>query len=303
MNVLIADHDATTRQQLSLFLLEHGHKVYEAEDGQKALEIFKQNHIDGVYGRLDLPAMDGFTLLQTLKTLNAHIPFVAMTHDTSKETILRSFSLGACDLLNQPLLPSNISQSLSRILQLNEDFKFNVYCLENSIFESRTLEIENNFTLINPIVSFMTRNLPSFGILEQSDLFSLNIALVEALNNAIYHGNLEVSSELKQQRFELFREEAERRRHIEPYCHRRVFIHYELSRNSVKYVIRDEGQGFDYSSLPDPTLPENLFKESGRGILMIMSFMDEVFWNSRGNEITMIRYKKHGTNPFRQSMQ
>lgn len=303
MNLLIADHDNTTRQQICHFLQGQGHEVLQAEDGQTALDILKNHTIEGVYGRLDLPIIDGFALLQTLKSLHSYIPFVALTHDTGKETILRSFSLGACDLLSQPFLPSHIHQSLSRILQLNEDFKFNVYCLENSVFESRTLEIDNNLSLINPVVSFMTRNLPSFGILEEKDLFSLNIALVEALSNAIYHGNLEVSSELKQERFDLFREEAERRRNLEPYRHRRVLIHYELSRNSVKYVIRDEGKGFDYSSLPDPTLPENLFKESGRGILMIMSFMDEVFWNSRGNEITMIRYKKHGKNPFRQQIQ
>lgn len=301
MNILVADHNEETRNVLRDFLSKQSHTVYEADDGKDALELFKNHAIEGVFGRLDLPGLDGYALLQTLKTINAHVPFVALAADNRKDTLLRSFSLGACDLLSSPLTPSHLNQTLSRIIQLNEDSKFSVYCLENSIFESRTLELYNDYEFINQIVSFMTRNLPSFGILEEMELFSINMALVEAISNAIYHGNLEVSSSLKQQRFELFREEAERRRKIEPYSARRVYIHYEISRNSVKYVVRDEGKGFDYSSLPDPTLPENIFKESGRGILMIMSTMDEVFWNSRGNEITMIRYKKNGMNPFRRS--
>ncbi len=299
MNFLIADHHENTRHQLRNFLQQQHHKVYEAKTGKEALQLFKKEMIEGVFGRLDLPEVDGFTLLQSVKKLKAFVPFVAIASDDQKDTILRSFSMGACDLLSHPLSHSNLHQSLSRVIQLNEDSKFSVYCLDNSIFESRTLELFNDFEYVNQIVAFMTRNLPSFGILEEQELFAINMALVEALSNAIFHGNLEVSSDLKQQRFERFREEAEQRRQQEPYCHRRVYIHYEISRNSVKYVIRDEGKGFDYSKLPDPTLPENVFKESGRGVLMIMSFMDEVFWNTRGNEITMIRYKKHGMNPFR----
>ena len=97
---------------------------------------------------------------------------------------------------------------------------------------------------------------------------------------------------MKKERFERFREEGEKRRQELPYKDRRVYIFYEITRNSVKYVIRDEGKGFNYKAIPDPKDPENLFKVSGRGILLIMNFMSEVFWNERGNEITMIRYKK-----------
>ena len=54
-------------------------------------------------------------------------------------------------------------------------------------------------------------------------------------------------------------------------------------------MIRDEGPGFDPDGLPDPTDPENLTKASGRGVLLIRTFMDEVRFNDTGNEITMIK--------------
>ena len=79
---------------------------------------------------------------------------------------------------------------------------------------------------------------------------------------------------------------------MEPYQNRRVLIQHAISRNSFKYIIRDEGKGFEHTEIPDPTDPQNLFQLQGRGLLMISLFMDEMFWNERGNEITMIRYKK-----------
>jgi anti-sigma regulatory factor (Ser/Thr protein kinase) len=62
------------------------------------------------------------------------------------------------------------------------------------------------------------------------------------------------------------------------------------TRTSVTYVITDEGPGFDPSALPDPTDISQLERVSGRGLLLIRTFMDEVRHNDRGNEITMIKH-------------
>ncbi len=55
----------------------------------------------------------------------------------------------------------------------------------------------------------------------------------------------------------------------------------------VEYTIEDQGRGFDFRTLPDPRDPENFFKNSGRGLLIIRIHMDEVSWNEKGNKITM----------------
>ncbi len=68
-----------------------------------------------------------------------------------------------------------------------------------------------------------------------------------------------------------------------------MFVAAEESRTGVTYAIRDEGPGFDPSTLPDPTDPANLERVSGRGLLLIHAFMDEVRHNPTGNEITMVK--------------
>ncbi len=74
-----------------------------------------------------------------------------------------------------------------------------------------------------------------------------------------------------------------------PYKDRRVRLTARLSRDRAAFVVRDDGPGFDPSVLPDPTDSSNLENVRGRGILLIRTFMDEVYYNKVGNEVTMIK--------------
>ena len=56
-----------------------------------------------------------------------------------------------------------------------------------------------------------------------------------------------------------------------------------------RVVIKDEGNGFDLNEVPDPTLPENLDKPSGRGVMLMKAFMDDVLYNDIGNQLTFIK--------------
>ena len=69
----------------------------------------------------------------------------------------------------------------------------------------------------------------------------------------------------------------------------RVYVTVRMSRVEAVFMIRDEGPGFDPASLPDPTDPANLERVSGRGLLLIQTFMDKVEHNETGNQITMVK--------------
>jgi anti-sigma regulatory factor (Ser/Thr protein kinase) len=76
---------------------------------------------------------------------------------------------------------------------------------------------------------------------------------------------------------------------VSPYRERRIHVSARLSRPASTFTIRDEGPGFDPAALADPTDPANLECRSGRGLLLVRTFMDEVAHNATGNEITMIK--------------
>ena len=115
------------------------------------------------------------------------------------------------------------------------------------------------------------------------------MALEEALVNAAEHGNLELDSALRSSDRKAYVDLANQRRGAEPYRDRRVYVEAHLSRQEARFIVRDEGAGFDPGTLPDPRDPENLLKVSGRGVLIMRTFMDHVSFNPTGNEVTLVK--------------
>ncbi|CAN5316558.1 ATP-binding protein [soil metagenome] len=101
---------------------------------------------------------------------------------------------------------------------------------------------------------------------DEKDLFSIELALEEALVNAIKHGN-----------------------QLDP--DRKVRVQYSISPSRFDIRIEDEGEGFNPGDVPDPTLPENLARPCGRGLLLIRSFMNDVTYHGRGNVVTMTKLR------------
>jgi anti-sigma regulatory factor (Ser/Thr protein kinase) len=105
----------------------------------------------------------------------------------------------------------------------------------------------------------------------------------------MYHGNLEVDSKLRQVDEKQFHRLIEERRQVPPYSARQLKVIARLSPSRAEFTVADEGPGFDPTSLPDPTDPANLDTIGGRGLLLIRTFMDDVHFNPKGNEITLVK--------------
>jgi anti-sigma regulatory factor (Ser/Thr protein kinase) len=120
------------------------------------------------------------------------------------------------------------------------------------------------------------------------DHMRLSLCIHEALSNAVIHGNLAVPSVLKEDRWEEFESLLRIRESTPEYNSRRVNIKIMLAKQRFQIEIKDEGEGFDVNAVSEFINPGSMLP-SGRGILLIHSFMDEVRWNEKGNKITMIK--------------
>ncbi|EAY24110.1 ATP-binding protein [Microscilla marina] len=94
---------------------------------------------------------------------------------------------------------------------------------------------------------------------------NIMIAITESVNNAIRHGNREDKN-------------------------KNVLLSLVLNDNRVKFIVQDEGPGFDYQNLADPTAPENLNKPGGRGIFLMKNLCDEVNFADEGRRVEMVFY-------------
>jgi hypothetical protein len=149
--------------------------------------------------------------------------------------------------------------------------------------------IENDPELIGALVDLLVQELAGMSVGDEAVRSRIGVALQEALSNALYHGNLEVSSDLRQYDECHFYALATERRSLVPYRQRRVHVHATIDRDSATFVIRDEGPGFDVSRLDQSIDSEDVMRIGGRGLLLIRTFMDEVRYNATGNEITLVK--------------
>ncbi len=94
---------------------------------------------------------------------------------------------------------------------------------------------------------------------------NIMIAVTESVNNAILHGNKSNNS-------------------------KNVSLLLALEDSQIRFIIEDEGSGFDFENLPDPTLPENLSKTGGRGIFLMKNLCDEVTFKNEGRRAELCFY-------------
>ncbi len=125
------------------------------------------------------------------------------------------------------------------------------------------LELPNDIRSIEHAVEYVMRHCST--CCDYARRFNLNfrVGLTEALSNAMLYGNAS-----------------------DPQKRVRVEVTVRLEEVAVR--VTDQGVGFDPSTVPDPTLPDNISKSGGRGIFLMKALMDEVQFNERGNSVTLV---------------
>jgi serine/threonine-protein kinase RsbW len=140
--------------------------------------------------------------------------------------------------------------------------------------EAHTLERELESTLesVDSAEQIVVVEAQALG-LDEDDLYRVGIAIRECMVNAVVHGNRYNSR-------------------------KKVHLKVERTSDSLTIVVRDEGDGFDPNAVPDPLAGENLLRGSGRGVMLMQSFMDEFRISQRqpqGTEVKMVKYKAKAT--------
>ena len=122
------------------------------------------------------------------------------------------------------------------------------------ILDSSSESIHIVEKLIDTICSTYKVNEDNYG--------NILVAITEALNNAIYHGNKSDPG-------------------------KKIEIAFKSDPNKMTFSIRDEGKGFDYDHLPDPTDPKNLEKPTGRGVFLMHRLADKVEFSEKGRCVAL----------------
>lgn len=292
--VAVVDDEEEIRSVLHKKLSKLGMDVVTFGEAEDLLEILKKNEssVDLVISDIKLPGIDGIELLRHIDKLENPMPVLLITGHGNIEHAIQALRYGAYDFIRKPFDLNEITSSVNRILRGKREEKLTDNLGQYILYEKRLFEIPCDSTACNVITYILTKDLTAAGFCNRTTAGNISLALKEAIDNAIIHGNLEISSQIiEEQGIKEFYNEVNDRRNSKKYSGRKVTVYYELVHDYVEYIIEDDGRGFDYDLLPDPRDPENFFKNSGRGLLIIRTLMDEVDWNAKGNTIRLRKYR------------
>jgi CheY-like chemotaxis protein len=305
--VLVVDDLATDRCLVGGILESDSIlEVRFASNGAEALRKIRDNPpgsaepFDLVVTDLQMPEMDGLELVDAVRRDYPQIPVILITAHGSEALAVEALERGAASYVPKSHLTVKLLDTVEQILSLprsDADYQPLVSCLRDTEFR---FALNNDKALIEPLLNLSRQVIEDFGLCDANGRMRVAVALEEALLNAMYRGNLEISREQMQE----VREHMvlgqglglmTQRRSQAPYRQRQVQFQLHATPDEARFVIRDEGPGFDVMSALDPGDPEQLNRDSGRGLVLMRTFMDEVFYNERGNEVTLVKRREAAT--------
>ncbi len=291
--VLIVD-DSSIDRRIAGSIVEKfaGLRPTFASDGKQALESIALEEPAVVLTDLQMPGMDGLALVQNIREKFPRLPVILMTAHGSEDVAIHALRAGATNYVPKKSLARELAETLRQVLAISAVDRQRQKLLSLLRRRESSYLLDNDSRLITPFIHLLQEDLGGMGLCDATAAMRVGVALQEALSNALFHGNLEVDSELRQEDERQYYGLAERRRAEEPYRDRRILVEARLDRDSATYTIEDEGPGFDTSSLDRPIDPEDLMRIGGRGMLLIRTFMDEVSHNAKGNRITLVKRAK-----------
>lgn len=296
MRILIAEDEEGIRSRVGRIAESQGHEVAFAEDGLVAWNLLSglDAPFDLLITDVRMPNLDGMSLLRRMREAELDVEVAIMTGHGDLDMAIEAVQLGALDFLTKPFGRQDVVRLLRRLsyvygqteteLAGRAEVDINWPYVDGVL----RLNIASDPTLVSEVAGRVRDQMRTFLQRNGVNRRVFMLCMVEALQNAITHGNLGVSSNMRDDSLEEFDQALAAAAQVPALYNKIVGIELAFNDKQLSITVTDEGGGFNPIDLPDPNDPMALLS-SGRGLIIIREFMDEVTWNERGNAITMVK--------------
>ena len=289
MKMLVVD-DSPMDRALASGLINRGMEcqILEACNGREGLARIESDRPDFVLTDLQMPEMSGLELVSIIKDRFPNIPVILMTAQGSEEIAAQALQRGAASYVPKRRLADDLVATIKRVIATaREERRHSVLMHHLAQTETRFI-LQNDPDVLPQLVSYLLDMLRCMPLGDETERLRVGIALEEALNNAFYHGNMEVSANDGPRDRKGYEKLAEQRSAEFPYCDRTIDVRVWISPAEARFVIQDEGKGFAWRQHLDHHVSPTQ-QSYGRGIVLMRSTMDEVSYNESGNEVTLVK--------------
>ena len=260
-------------------------EVIGARDGIHALEQLKAWSIDMVITDIQMPRMDGLELIEAVRKDYPDIPVVLTTGMGSEEIAAVALKSGAASYIPKSRLNKMLISTVEETFDMLSSERNYNRLLQRSSKAHFEFSLDNDPAQIPAFVDFTEKMLKGMAPLNRTERLRVSMAISQALNNALYRGNLEIGAHYKiptpNSPGGEFEQIVNERMDSSPWKDRKILVAMEIRKTGFGIRIRDDGPGFDTTSVgswSNPTL---------RGVILMKSFMDEVIYSGNGNDVEM----------------
>ncbi len=285
--ILVIDDEGFNLELIKEYLNVAGFECVGVNNGQQALALINKNFDRYCCVLLDrmMPKMDGIEVLKRIKgnRLHSRLPVILQTAMTGGENAREGVEAGAYYYLTKPYDQKMLIAIVSAAVNDYDQYKqlqaklnetaYSLQMMQSGHFRFKTLE---DAKMLAVLLAKACVNADS-----------VVIGLSELLINAVEHGNLGISYNDKTRLNEtsLWRNEITRRLLMEVNRDKEVSVDFEKKEKQLNFIIRDQGEGFDWSMYMEMN-PERALNSHGRGIAIANSVgFDEIEYRGKGNEV------------------
>ncbi|MGQ9576907.1 MAG: response regulator [Thermoguttaceae bacterium] len=293
--VLVVDDSAVDRRLVGGLLEKRfPWRIEYAANGVEALAWMKKFVPDLVITDLTMPVMDGLELVRALRVHHPEVPVILTTAYGSEQLAVDALAQGAASYVPKSNLAARLADTVEGVLSLARASQSRERLMQCLVRTEFSFALENDPALVDPLVEMVQQMLAGMRFTDFAGRLQIGVALKEALLNALFHGNLQITQEEIDAVADRLLEEGEpslveRRRAEPPYCDRKIAVEVQITAEQARFVVRDQGPGFDLSAFPPPTPQGAAELERGRGLWLMRTFMDDVLFNQAGNEVTLLK--------------
>jgi DNA-binding response OmpR family regulator len=289
-HILVAESTDQQRVEVGEAVLAAGYTPVFVTTGEEAVAHVRRSPPDLLIADAELTGLDGVELTRQMRQHHPTVPVLLLIDVVNKEVVAAALRAGAAAYLPRQIVGRELPAVVKELLNVAASQRRRVMFLQRLASVEYRFDLESDPELVPNVVSQAELLLSQMELFDDADRMRVGVGIHEAMVNAIVHGNLEVSSDLKNGGWEEYHATIAHRRNTRPFADRRVTVLMRAERKrSFAIQISDQGPGFDVSKLPDPNDPTVWEKPSGRGIILIRSFFDDVVHSPTGNQISMCK--------------
>lgn len=289
MKVLVVEDDYSSRELLRICIEKEGYQCQTANDGIDGFNLFKKYNPDLIISDVRMPHMNGIELLESIRKISKDVIIVFITGHGNEELALQALQLGANNYLKKPVDITEIKTITNRYYDVIKSKALQSNIVDLIRHREMEIEIDSDMNLVQSLANYLSEKTGNF--FDSKERMRIELGLNELLINAIEHGNWEISYDEKNQALlddrisDLYKAKREHPDNLQ----KKVLVKYKQSEKFCEWIITDDGKGFDWKLIPNPSNAQ-LTRINGRGILLSKLQFDEFEYIGKGN---IVRIKKY----------